>query len=348
VDSVVSDRRRPVATAPSVSSSAGECGVKDQVSRSEQQRLPGSRGGAHLALVGATGTGKTELAVAFARAVGGVELVSIDAFSVYRGFDIGTAKPTAPQRDGVRWHLLDLLDPAEECSVADFQAAAFAALAEIEARGHRALLVGGTGLYHRAVIDDLELPGRFPAVRVELERRAAISGGLEALYGELASRDALAASRMEPTNERRVIRALEVVLGSGRPFSAYGPGLAAYGPSRFAQFGLHLDRAALEARNTARLDRQLADGFVDEVAGLLARPGGLSRTARQALGYRELAAYLAGETDLDAARSAIIRHTRTYAKRQEAWFRRDPRIVWLDAERTDLLAALQNRTGAAS
>jgi tRNA dimethylallyltransferase len=344
VDSVVSDRLAPIAMAAPVSSSAGECGVKDQVSRSEQLTNGPSAGEGHLALVGATGTGKTELAVAFARATPGVELVSVDAFSVYRGFDIGTAKPSAAQREGVVWHLLDLFDPHEECSVAAFQAAASAAIEEVEARGGRALLVGGTGLYHRCLVDDLELPGRFPAVRAELERRVGEPGGLDRLYQDLVARDPVAASRMEPGNARRVVRALEVVLGSGRRFSSYGPGLAAYRPSRFAQFGLYLDRAALEQRNTARLDRQLEEGFLDEVARLARHPGGLSRTASQALGYRELAAHLAGELDLASARARIIHNTRTYAKRQEAWFRRDPRIVWFEATRPDLLAALA--TGA--
>jgi tRNA dimethylallyltransferase len=287
----------------------------------------------HLALVGATATGKTALAVAAARALPGVELVSVDAMAVYRRMDLGTAKPTAAERQGVQWHLLDLVGPEEEFSVSRFQAAARAAVGEIEARRHVALFVGGTGLYHRAVVDGLDLPGRYPRTAASLSAElAAAGGGLGALYDRLRRLDPVAASRIEPGNERRILRALEVTLGSGRPFSSYGPGLATYPPSPVQLVGLELDRAVLAARIEARLDAQLTAGFLGEVEALLASPAGWSRTARQALGYRELAAHLEGRCSLAEARAETLRRTRTFARRQEAWFRRDPRVAWLPAD----------------
>jgi len=295
---------------------------------------------APLALVGPTATGKTALAVAYARVVGDVELVSCDAFSVYRGLDIGTAKPTVAERAGLAWHLLDLVEPDEEFSVAAYRAAAEAAIAGIEGRGHRVLLVGGTGLYVRAVTDALEPPGRFPEFRSTLEVEAAGPGGPEALHRHLVELDPLAASRMEPSNVRRVVRALEVTLGSGRPFSSFGPGLGIYAPTRFTLVGLRVSRDTLAMRIAARLERQLACGFLDEVEALRHAPKGMSRTAREALGYRELAAYLDGRCSLEEARREIERRTRALARRQEAWFGRDPRIVWLDPSAADPLDAL--------
>jgi tRNA dimethylallyltransferase len=263
---------------------------------------------------------------------------------VYRGMDIGTASPTPAERAEVRHHLVDLVDPDDDYSLSRFQHDLHLALADIAARGRRALLVGGTGLYLQAAVDDLQIPGRFPKVRAELEADADTA----ALHTRLVALDPVAASRMEPTNRRRVIRALEVTLGSGRPFSSYGPGLDAYPPTRVRLVGLRLPRAVLDERIAARVDRQLADGFVDEVAALLARPGGLSTTAAQALGYRELAAHLRGSCTLDEAVDQIVTRTRRFARRQERWFRRDPRITWLDADRppdalvADLVAVLDD------
>lgn len=333
-EAAVPSRADPAAIAGHASSSAGECGDKDQVSRSGSP--PGPR---HLAIVGPTASGKTALAVALAREHGGVELVSVDAMAVYRGLDIGTAKPTAGERAGVTWHLLDLVEPGQEFSVADFQAAGRASIAGIEARRHVAVLVGGTGLYHRALLDDLALPGRYPAVAAQLEHDAD-AGGLARLYERLGALDPLAASRIEPGNRRRIVRALEVTIGSGRPFSSYGPGLAAYGATRFVQAGLALERGELDRRIAARLEKQLARGFLDEVRLLAARPGGLARTARQALGYRELLAHLEGATSLHEAVAATLRRTRAFARRQERWFRRDPRVQWLDAAQPDMLPAV--------
>jgi len=333
----VPGRPRSVATARAATSSAGECGVEDQVSRPGPSTDPTGR---HAALVGPTATGKTAVAVAVARALGDVELVSVDAMAVYRGLDVGTAKPTGAQRAGVAWHLVDLVEPEEEFSVADFQAAAEEALQGIEARGNRALLVGGTGLYLRAVIDRLAFPPRFPELAAELESEADAPRGVERLHGRLAELDPVAAGRMEPTNRRRVVRALEVTLGSGRAFSVSGPGLAEYPPTPFILVGLMLARDELARRIEARLDAQLAAGFLEETRALAARPDGLSRTAAQALGYREVLAHLSGACTLEDARERILRRTRTFAKRQESWFRRDPRVQWLDAGRDDLVEAV--------
>ena len=296
--------------------------------------------GAHLSLVGATATGKTALACAIAGRVGGVELVSVDSMSVYRGMDVGTAKPAGEERAAAAWHLIDLVPASRAYSVAEFQEAARAVLADIGHRGHRAVLVGGTGLYHRAVVDDLRIPGRWPDVAADLEARAAEPGGTEALYRELAERDPAAAARMNPTNCRRVLRALEVTIGSGRPFSEFGPGLGAYPPVRTAIFGLRMDRSALDERLRDRLDAQLAAGFVEEVRRLEAQPGGLSRTARQALGYRELLTHVEQGVPLAAAREQALTRLRRFARRQEGWFRRDPRVRWFDATAPDLLEAV--------
>ncbi|MGI8758050.1 MAG: tRNA (adenosine(37)-N6)-dimethylallyltransferase MiaA [Acidimicrobiales bacterium] len=286
-----------------------------------------SSGLRHLALVGATASGKSALALAVARRHPDVELVSVDSMQVYRGMDIGTAKPTPAEQAEVPHHLLDVADPSEDFSMARFQDAARRALAAIEARGHRALLVGGTGLYIRAVVDDLELPGRYPQARAIVEEEPDTA----ALHRRLAALDPAAAGRMGPTNRRRVVRALEVTIGSGRPFSSYGPGLAAYPPSPVAQIGLRLAPDLLDARIETRLAAMVGAGFADEVRHLAARPAGISPTARQALGYRELLAHVAGECRLDEAVEAALRRTRRFARRQIRWFRRDPRIAWCDA-----------------
>ena len=283
----------------------------------------------HLALVGPTASGKSALALEVARRLGDVELVSVDSMQVYRGMDVGTAKPTAAERAEVPCHLLDLADPSEDFSVARFQAAAAAAIAGIEQRGKRALLVGGTGLYLQAVVDQLSLPGQWPAVRAELEEQAATPAGVGALHRRLAVADPPAAARIEPANRRRIVRALEVTLGSGRPFSSFGPGLATYPPTRFGLVGVWLPREVVGRRITERFGAQLAAGFLDEVRALAERPASLSRTARQALGYRELLDHLDGRATLDEAVALAVRRTREFARRQRAWFRRDPRITWM-------------------
>ena len=191
-----------------------------------------------------------------------------------------------------------------------------------------AVLVGGTGLYHRAVIDDLEIPGRYPEAAAVLEEEA----DTQALHRRLAELDPVAAARMEPTNRRRIVRALEVTVGSGRPFSSYGPGLSTYPPRDIAQFGLSRSRAELDRRIEQRYHQQMEAGFLAEVEALADRQPPLSRTASQALGYKELLAHLNGEMSLSEAVALAVARTRKFARRQERWFRRDPRIVWLDAD----------------
>lgn len=284
-----------------------------------------------LVVLGPTGSGKSDVAMAFAVRHPGTEIVAVDAMQVYRGMDIGTAKPTGADRSSVPHHGLDLADPWEEFTVADFASAAVAALVDIEGRAGRALLVAGTGLYLRSITDPMEIPGRWPEVRALLERRAE-QEGCAVLHAELAAVDPAAAARMEPGNARRVVRALEVVLGSGRPFSSFGPGLTTYPQVPFVQVGLRWPRTVLAQRIAARVHRMVAAGLVAEVEGLLSAPGGLSRTARQALGYKELIDHLEGRCGLDEALDTVIRRTRQFAVRQERWFRRDPRIRWVDIE----------------
>lgn len=301
----------------------------------------------HVALVGPTASGKSAVAMAVARSLGDLEIVAADSMQVYRGMDIGTAKPTPAEQAEVRHHGIDLVDPWDDFTVRDYQAAAEEALAGIEKRGRRALLVGGTGLYVQAVADRLEIPGRWPEVRARLDEDPDTAG----LHARLTDLDPVAAGRMEPGNRRRVVRALEVTLGSGRPFSSYGPGLGAYPPTHFDLVGLRLDPEILRDRIAARYGDQMAAGLLDEVRHLAAGDQGpdgrerlgLSRTASQALGYRELLAHLRGELTLDEAIGDAVRRTRAFARRQRAWFRRDPRIDWIDVEAEPLAALAELR-----
>ena len=285
-------------------------------------------------IVGATASGKSAIALEVARRRPGVELVSMDSMALYRGMDIGTAAPTAADRAEVPHHLLDLVDPTEDFTVSDFQVAAREALVGMADRGSRAVLVGGTGLHVRAVVDDLEIPGRYDEVRAALEADDDTSG----LYARLVALDPVAAGRMEATNRRRVVRALEVTLGSGRPFSSFGPGLEAYPATPFTQVGLRVDRDVMDRRIAERYQRQLDDGFLDEVRALEGLGGGLSRSAAQALGYKELLAHLRGDRTLEDAVSDAVVATQRFARRQERWFRRDPRIEWFDVAEDPLEA----------
>jgi tRNA dimethylallyltransferase len=283
----------------------------------------------HLVLVGPTASGKSAVALEVARRLPGppIELVTADSMQVYRGMDIGTAKPTAAERAEVAHHLLDLADPADDFSVARYQRAADEVLDDIERRGRRALVVGGTGLYVQAVVDRFDVPGRWPDVRAELEAEPDTG----ALWQRLRDVDAVAADRLVPTNRRRVVRALEVTLGSGRPFSSFGPGVQAFPPNeRFRLAGLWLPRSVGAARIRARFTAMLDAGLVDEVRGLARRSP--SRTARQALGYREVLAHLGGACTLDDAVDTAVRRTIAFARRQRVWFRRDPRITWFGAD----------------
>jgi len=288
----------------------------------------------HLALVGPTASGKSRLALEIARRLGDIEIVSVDSMQVYRGLDIGTAKPTPAERASVPHHLVDVADPSEDWSVARFQSVARDAVTAIEARGHRALLVGGTGLYVQAVVDDLRFPGEDLQLRAELESWTSEPGGVAAAYAELSTRDPDAAARIDPHNARRIVRALEVIRLTGKPFSSFGPGVGHFGPTAFpvGLAGVWLPRAILAERITRRFTAMREAGLLDEVRQLAGSNGGLSRTARQAIGYKELLAHLEGEeSSLDAAFETAARRTRSFARRQRMWFRRDPRITWYGA-----------------
>jgi len=271
--------------------------------------------------------------MALAGRIDGIELVSVDSMQVYRGMDIGTAKASPADRADVPHHLIDILDPHEECSVAWFAAQAERVRVELAARDRTRVLVGGTGLYHRAVVDGLDIPGRFPDVAAELE----VEPDTAALHRRLAALDPRAASRIEPANRRRLIRALEVTIGSGVPFSSSGAGLEAYPATGVVMVGLDLDRELLTGRITARLDAQMEAGFLDEVARLDRRAEGWSRTAGQALGYRELLDVVRGGADIDARVAEVRVRTRRFAVRQVRWFRRDPRITWFDGSSPTLV-----------
>lgn len=278
-----------------------------------------------LVVVGPTASGKSSLAVALARRNPGTEIVSADAMAVYRGMDVGTAKPSEHERAGIRHHLIDMVEPTEEYTVAQFQVDVTAAVAAIKDRGAVPIVVGGTGLYVRAVVDNFTMPGRYPDIREIIEEEPSN----ERLWNHLNSVDPDAAAKMLPSNRRRIVRALEVTLGSHRRFSSYGPGVDKYLPTPFLQVGLRMDRTELDRRIDERYTRQLEQGFVEEVRNL--KELELSRTAAQALGYAELLSYVNGETTLPAAMAVARKRTRRFARRQERWFRRDPRIAWFEA-----------------
>ncbi len=295
-----------------------------------------------VAVVGPTATGKSDLAVELAATLGG-EVVNADAMQLYRGMDIGTAKLPPERRRGVAHHLFDILDVTETASVAVYQRAARAVVAELLAAGRVPVLAGGSGLYVRAVLDDLDFPGTDPQVRAGLEAELAECGA-QALHEQLHALDPVAAGRILPSNGRRLVRALEVIRLTGRPFSAAlpRPGPARYG---MVQIGLDADAAALDARVDARVDRMFAGGLVEEVRGLLPRGLREGRTAARALGYQHVLAALDAGADPACAAAPTARATRRFVRRQRSWFRRDDRIRWLDADRPDLLDAALSLTG---
>jgi tRNA dimethylallyltransferase len=286
-----------------------------------------------VAVVGPTATGKSELAVELARALGG-EVVNADASQLYRGMDVGTAKLSAAERRGVPHHQLDVLDVRAEASVAAYQRHARADLAAIAGRGAVPVLAGGSGLYLRAALDRLEIPPTDPQVRAAWEARLA-EVGPHALHARLAELDPPAAAAILPGNGRRVVRALEVVELTGRPFSATLPEQQYVTPT--VQLGLRADRGALDRRIAERVDRMWRAGLVQEVAALVGEGLREGRTASRALGYAQVLDLLDGGCDEAAARDATIRATRRLARRQESWFRRDPRVIWLPAGADDLL-----------
>jgi tRNA dimethylallyltransferase len=283
-----------------------------------------------LGIVGPTAVGKTALALGLAEHVP-LEIVSADSRAVYRWMDIGTAKPTLEERRRVPHHLIDVADPDERYSLALYQQQALHAIERIAARGRLPVLVGGAGLYVSAICDGLAMPDVPPdaGFRQALEERAR-NEGWQALLPELERVDPESARRIEPRNVRRVIRALEVFYATGRPFSAWQTPLD---PPPVESFlvGLELERQALYARIDRRIDAWIADGFVDEVRGLLARGYSPGLASMSGLGYREVAQFLAGELSLEQAVTQLKGASHQYAKRQMTWFRRRPRIHWLDA-----------------
>lgn len=287
-----------------------------------------------VAVVGPTAGGKSGLGVALATALRG-EVVNADAMALYRGMDVGTAKLPPAERNGVPHHLLDVLDVTETASVAAYQRAARGVIEDLRAAGRTPVLVGGSGLYVQAVVDELEFPGTDPALRQELEAELAAVGSA-ALHARLAGVDPAAAAVLLPSNGRRIVRALEVVTLTGRPFPAR---LATGGPPRYDAVLLGVDRptAELDDRVARRVAGMFAAGLVAETRLLLGRGLREGRTASRALGYQQVVDALDNGGDLCAAAVDTVRATRRFVRRQRSWFRRDRRIVWLDPG-PDLLA----------
>ncbi|MEV4802270.1 tRNA (adenosine(37)-N6)-dimethylallyltransferase MiaA [Nonomuraea sp. NPDC049421] len=282
-----------------------------------------------IAVVGPTAAGKSDLAVDLALRLGG-ECVNADSMQLYRGMDIGTAKLTPAERRGVPHHLLDIWDVTVTASVAEYQKLARAVFDAVEVP----VLVGGSGLYVRAAIDDLEFPGTEPEIRARLEAELAERGPAP-LYERLREQDPAAAAAILPTNGRRIVRALEVIELSGRPFSATMPSYDAVYPS--VQIGIEVPRPVLDERIELRVERMWAAGLVDEVRTLLGQGLAEGRTASRALGYAQVVKFLEGEWSEERAKAETVRLTRRFARRQESWFRRDPRVRWLAYDAPDLL-----------
>lgn len=292
-----------------------------------------------VVIVGPTASGKSDLAIALAErlmAAGQLaEIVNADSMLVYRGMDIGTAKPSADQRARVRHHLLDIMDVTETATVAEFQVRARAAVADCRRRGVVPLVVGGSALYIRAIVDDLSFPGTDAELRARLEQELSRVGP-EPLHRRLAGLDPAAAAAILPGNGRRIVRALEVIELTGQPFAAKLPERRYLLPG-VVQLGLAIDRPTLDARIARRVDAMWAAGLVEEVVGLVERGLRGGRTASRALGYRQVLQMLDGSVDEAEARRRTIAATRRFARRQDSWFRQDPRIGWLAHDRPDLV-----------
>ena len=290
------------------------------------------------AIVGPTAVGKTELSLEIARELG-AEIVSLDSMQVYRGMDIGTAKPDAVMRAGVPHHMLDLFDADHDMTVSEFQGLARTAVAGISDRRRLPLLVGGSGLYYRAVVDELTFPPRSEDVRQRLEEEADELGA-DVLYERLRELDPTAAVKIEPGNVRRTVRALEVIEITGRPFSDNMTWETYESIYDLTVVGLTRPRDDLFARIERRVDGMLAAGLIEETTEVAA--GGVGRTARQALGYRQVL-----ECESDRVRDEIVKATKQFARRQESWFRADPRVVWIDMTLEDAVGRVRVALGAA-
>jgi tRNA dimethylallyltransferase len=280
-----------------------------------------------IAVVGPTTAGKSSLAIELAKALNG-EVVNADSMQLYQGMDIGTAKLSAQERQGIPHHLLDIWPVTRTANAAEYQVLVRAALDDIAARGRTPILAGGSGLYIRAALEDLNFPRTDSGTRSRLESELAVAGA-PAMHARLATQDPAAAASILPSNGRRIVRALEVIELTGQPFTANLPD---YTKSRPAiQLGLTLPRPELDARIAARVDHMLSAGLETEVRTLAAQGLRDGMTASRALGYQQLLRHLDGEWSLDQARAETVKATRRFARRQESWFRRDPRIHWLDA-----------------
>ncbi len=289
-----------------------------------------------VAVVGPTATGKTALAVEVALARGG-EVVNADSMQLYRGMDIGTAKPDAAERRGVPHHLLDVWSVRETASVAEYARRARAEVDRLRSAGVLPLLVGGSGLYVRAVLDDLDMPGTDPAVRARLQTELAESGAAT-LHARLAAVDPQAAAAVLPSNGRRIVRALEVVELTGGPFRATLPEPRPHYPALVV--GLDREPAELDERVARRVDRMWAAGFVGEVEALVGEGLREGPTARRALGYAQVLAQFDGDLTAEQARERTVTATRRFVRRQRSWFRRDATTTWFDATRPDLAGAV--------
>ncbi|WP_311931059.1 tRNA (adenosine(37)-N6)-dimethylallyltransferase MiaA [Microbispora sp. H11081] len=285
-----------------------------------------------IAVVGATAAGKSDLAVELALRLGG-EVINTDSMQLYEGMDIGTAKLSMPERRGVPHHLLDIWPVTRTASVAEYQRIVRPLIQDLRSRGRVPVLAGGSGLYVRAAIDDLEFPGTDPDIRARLEKELA-GAGPAPLYERLKGLDPVAAENILPSNGRRIVRALEVIELSGRPFSATMPSYDAVYES--VQIGVEVPRPVLDQRIELRVGRMWEAGLVDEVRALATRGLAEGRTASRALGYAQVLRFLSGEWTEERAREETVRATRRFARRQESWFRRDPRVVWLPFDAPDL------------
>lgn len=296
-----------------------------------------------VAIVGPTAAGKSDLAVALAQSFENAEIVNADSMQIYRRMDIGTAKLPVDERGGIRHHLLDILDVTEPATVAEFQLWARAAIADCRHRGVTPILVGGSALYLRAVLDRFEFPGTDPVIRAhwsaELESR-----GAAALHEELASRDPDAAANILSTNGRRIVRALEVIELTGKPYAATLPELE-YAYDDVMVIGIDVPREILNLRIEQRVDRMWEQGLVEEVRELRAAGLESGRTARRALGYSQVLDFLRGDSTEAEARELTIIGTRKFARRQDQWFRKDPRIQWITHDTEDKLKAAREIVG---
>lgn len=287
-----------------------------------------------IVICGATATGKSDLAVAVAKKFNG-EIINADSMQLYKGMDIGTAKLSLEEREGIPHHLLDVLEVTEDASVAWYQESARSLIADIESRGRNAIIVGGTGLYIKAILDELNFPDTDPGVRERLNEMAEKIGA-PAMHERLALLDPGAALAIDARNLRRVIRALEVIEITGKPFTANLPRKESTRYPQARQFGLVMDRQSLAERIDQRVERMWEKGLVAETRALIDAGIRNGRTAQLALGYSQILRFIDGEISQDQAKEETKRATRQYARRQETWFSRDARIQWISPQQSRL------------